>query len=99
MSLVSDRADKEESIFIHHLTTFTNTLVQWIIIGSADNKGLIKWTMEPIPKVSHVKGHQNDDTPYKELDWTSQQNIDADKLADVFLEQHAAQRVQVPCVQ
>eukprot|EP00957_Ditylum_brightwellii_P209353 15361312-Ditylum_brightwellii.AAC.1 len=48
-------------------------------------------TMEPIPKVSHVKGHQDDITPYNELDWASQQNVDTDKLAGNFLDQHAAQ--------
>eukprot|EP00957_Ditylum_brightwellii_P073121 5557532-Ditylum_brightwellii.AAC.1 len=55
--------------------------------------------MEPTPMVSYVKGHQDDTTPYGELDWTSQQNVDAEKLESDFLDQHAVHQVHVPRVQ
>eukprot|EP00957_Ditylum_brightwellii_P170899 13007536-Ditylum_brightwellii.AAC.1 len=44
-------------------------------------------------------GHQDDTTPYGKLDWTSQQNVGANKLEGDFLDQHAVYSVHAPCVQ
>eukprot|EP00957_Ditylum_brightwellii_P128092 9769825-Ditylum_brightwellii.AAC.1 len=55
-------------------------------------------SMEEQPKISHVQGHQDNDTLYKELDWRSQQNIDANHLAREFLEKNGEVRVLVPHV-
>eukprot|EP00957_Ditylum_brightwellii_P165620 12607876-Ditylum_brightwellii.AAC.1 len=33
-----------------------------------------------LPTVSHIKGHQDDESAYEDLNWKSQQNIDTDQL-------------------
>eukprot|EP00957_Ditylum_brightwellii_P008590 651405-Ditylum_brightwellii.AAC.1 len=50
-------------------------------------------TMKRQPKISHVKGHQDNDTLYHELDSFIQQNVDADQLADKSLEHKGEARV------
>eukprot|EP00957_Ditylum_brightwellii_P136778 10429359-Ditylum_brightwellii.AAC.1 len=55
--------------------------------------------MERQPKIFHVKGHQDNVTLYDELDSRSQQNVDADQLAGVFLENNGEARVWVPRVE
>eukprot|EP00957_Ditylum_brightwellii_P185760 14142721-Ditylum_brightwellii.AAC.2 len=55
-------------------------------------------TTEQQPKISHVQGHQDNDTPHKEFDGCSQQNVDANHLASEFLENNAEIRVLVPHV-
>eukprot|EP00957_Ditylum_brightwellii_P070442 5352257-Ditylum_brightwellii.AAC.1 len=49
--------------------------------------------MEPTPTITHVKGHQDDTTLYGELDWTSQQNVDADKLAGQQSSAHSQRQI------
>ena len=39
----------------------------------------------PFPlDITHIKGHQDEDIPYKDLPYMAQLNVDADKLADRF---------------
>ena len=43
------------------------------------------------PTIAHIKGHQDERTPYEELSLLAQLNCDADTFANVFLQQH-------PCI-
>jgi len=46
--------------------------------------------MEPSnkPTLLHIKGHQDDDTPYERLPIRAQLNVDADRLAAEYLDDH-----------
>ena len=45
-------------------------------------------TNEFTPELSHVKGHQDRDKPYDKLSLSAQLNVDADKLADEWIQAH-----------
>ena len=45
-------------------------------------------TPEQRPQFQHVKGHQDEKTPYDDLSLCAQLNCDADKLADAFISNH-----------
>jgi len=49
-------------------------------------------------KYRWIKGHQDTDTPYDELSIPAQLNVDADRLADEFLETHSSPRPKSPLV-
>ena len=49
------------------------------------------------PTFTHVKGHQDRDKAYDELSLVAQLNVDADEAADIFQNQHGAERPFVPC--
>eukprot|EP00957_Ditylum_brightwellii_P011045 837447-Ditylum_brightwellii.AAC.1 len=47
---------------------------------------------------SHIKGHQDDDTPEEDLDLPAWLNISADRLVTQYRIQHRQTCLQVPCV-
>ncbi len=50
------------------------------------------------PLVSHVRGHQDDDTAYALLPLEAQLNVDADAAATIFQLDHGATRYSVPMI-
>ena len=56
----------------------------------------IRWSMEQDGirgcSFTHIKGHQDRKTPYKELPLRAQLNVDADKLASTYQEAHGQAR-------
>ncbi len=44
--------------------------------------------MQLKPTLEHVKGHQDDHTPYEDLDLEAQLNMDADKEAGNYQRMH-----------
>ncbi len=48
------------------------------------------------PDIKHVKGHQDDDTPYACLPLEAQLNVDADAAATEFQDSYGSRRWQVP---
>ncbi|CAB9503689.1 expressed unknown protein [Seminavis robusta] len=50
--------------------------------------GTFEHVPESVPSILHVKGHQDDAKPYDELNLEAQLNIDADQLADDWLQAH-----------
>eukprot|EP00957_Ditylum_brightwellii_P142863 10885618-Ditylum_brightwellii.AAC.1 len=56
-------------------------------------------SMQCLPKFSHVKGHHDKDMPYEDLDWWSQQNVDADQLAGEYMDCHGSYLAEVPLVE
>jgi hypothetical protein len=48
------------------------------------------------PTFQHIKGHQDCDTPYKNLPLLAQLNVDADTAAGDFQSQHGCHRPHVP---
>ena len=50
------------------------------------------------PLVSHVKGHQDDNTAYALLSLKAQLNVDADTAASLFQTDHGASRYLVPII-
>ena len=61
---------------------------EWDIIAEIRQTLRQLQPLHPIPKIRHVKGHQDDNKPYEELDLSAQLNVDADKLADDWLTSH-----------
>jgi hypothetical protein len=48
------------------------------------------------PTIQHIKGHQDQQTPYEFLPLSAQLNVDADAAAGAFQDQHGCDRPHVP---
>eukprot|EP00957_Ditylum_brightwellii_P015515 1168444-Ditylum_brightwellii.AAC.1 len=49
----------------------------------------------PLVSVAHIKGHQDNNIEYDDLEWKSHQNVDVDFLAGQFIDEHLMYRYLV----
>ena len=48
------------------------------------------------PTIKHIKGHQDKQKKYKDLSLAAQLNVDADRLADMYMQHHHDQHLVAP---
>ena len=72
-----------------YVTIFPNTTMEakWDCV--AEILQTIKALGRVTPTIEHIKGHQDEDTPYEQLSLSAQLNCDADSLANGYLQEYS----------
>ena len=92
MALVCDNQGLVKTVtkMRQHSTIFPNTTMEpeWDII--AQILEALKSLGNSAPIIEHIKGHQDADTPYEQLNLPAQLNCDADAQASAYLRENPA---------